>query len=175
MTIKPTELAVIVLLAGPEPTSVGFPVFNVAQSTLSDVTEEFISCEVPTLPLAIFFCVILLQVASVPPAGPLTSTSLFPPPVVGNPAPVSPLSPLRFVKAKLNDRALSVPPAVTVTDGVPVVLVTLAVAPVIVAFVPAGPCGPSLPSAPAGPAGPWGPVSPLSPFGPVAPSLPGSP
>ena len=38
MTIKPTELAVIVLLAEPEPTSVGFPVFNVVQSTLSDVT-----------------------------------------------------------------------------------------------------------------------------------------
>ena len=39
MTIKPTELAVIVLLAEPEPTSVGFPVFNVVQSTECDIAK----------------------------------------------------------------------------------------------------------------------------------------
>ena len=39
MTIKPTELAVIVLLAVPEPTSVGFPVFNVVQSTECDIAK----------------------------------------------------------------------------------------------------------------------------------------
>lgn len=35
MTKKPTESAVIVLLATPEPTDVGVPVLNVAQSVLS--------------------------------------------------------------------------------------------------------------------------------------------
>ena len=41
MTIKPTELAVIVLLAVPEPTSVGFPVFNVVQSTECDIAKVY--------------------------------------------------------------------------------------------------------------------------------------
>ena len=50
-------------------------------------------------------------------------------------SPLSPLAPLRFLNAKAKVLALSVPPAVTVTDGVPVFASTVAVAPVIVAFV----------------------------------------
>lgn len=48
--------------------------------------------------------------------------------------PFSPCAPFKFLKEKANERANSVPPCVTVTDGTPTPLSTVAVAPVIVAF-----------------------------------------
>jgi len=53
--------------------------------------------------------------------------------------PSPPGAPFKFLKAKLKVRADSVPPRVTVTLGVPTFASTVAVAPVIVAFVPSSP------------------------------------
>ena len=64
------------------------------------------------------------------------------------------------MKAKAKVLADAVPPAVTVTEGVPIFASTVAVAPVIVALTPAGPVAPC---------GTVAPVAHLAPEGPVAP------
>ena len=64
------------------------------------------------------------------------------------------------MKAKAKVLAEAVPPRETVTAGVPTLASTVADAPVMVAFVPAGPVAPC------------GPVSPLAPCAPVAPVAP---
>ncbi len=56
--------------------------------------------------------------------------------------PFVPGAPFRLVNAKAKLLLLDVPPKVTVTPGVPTVLLTVAVAPDIVAFVPAAPVAP---------------------------------
>ena len=108
--------------------------------------------------------VLLLKVAMPPTISPLASlvneiavieapSAPFVPAAPGSPfspwipcAPVSPFSPLRFLKENANVLADVVPPAVTVTDGVPTLESTVAVTPVIVAFVPFVPLAPSLPA-----------------------------
>ena len=67
------------------------------------------------------------------------------------------------MNAKLNTFAVFEPDAVTVTEGVPTVLVTEAVGVPNPAAAPAGPCEP------VSPLGPVGPVAPVSPLRPVAP------
>lgn len=74
--------------------------------------------------------------------------------------PGSPFAPFRFVNAKSKVGAASVPPLVTATLGVPVVLLTVADA-VIVGVAPVAPVSPL---GPCSPLGPLGPVSPFCPF-----------
>jgi hypothetical protein len=59
--------------------------------------------------------------------------------------PLLPGAPFKFLKAKSKVLALAVPPAVTVTLGVPTLASTLAVALVMVAFVPLVPFVPFVP------------------------------
>ena len=77
--------------------------------------------------------------------------------------PVAPVAPFRFLKAKEKVLANAVPPRETVTEGVPMLASTVAVAPVILALAPAAPVAPVAPVAPFAPVSP---LSPLSPFGP---------
>ena len=64
---------------------------------------------------------------------------------------------MRFLNAKANVLADALPPSETDTEGVPTLASTVALAPVIVAFVPAAPVAP------------WGPVAPVAPVAPVGP------
>ena len=82
---------------------------------------------------------------------------------------MSPFAPLRFLKANAKVLALSVPPIVTVTEGVPVLASTVAVTPVIVALVPSEPAGPKGDTGGTGPQGPRGEIGPQGPQGDVGP------
>lgn len=80
------------------------------------------------------------------PLSPLSPLSPF-----GPCDPVAPVAPFRLVNAKSNTFAVFEPDAVTVTEGTPTVLDTVAVGVPKPAAAPAGPC------------------EPVSPLGPVAP------
>ena len=91
MTIKPTELAVIVLLAVPEPTSAGFPVFNVAQSTLSDVTAllaSFLVVIEPSVMIALVGVTRISVIVKLEAALELFGTVILASTIYGLPAPI---------------------------------------------------------------------------------------
>ena len=75
----------------------------------------------------------------------------------------------------MKPRDVAVPVGVTVTLGVPTVLLTVAVAPLIEADVPAAPVAPLNPCGPCAPVAPVAPVSPFSPLAPAAPCAPVAP